>query len=255
MAAPLLTFLAALPSYACTGFIAGKDITVDGSRIVARTEDLGGAHNKTFIVYPRKENPAPVMFKDTTGFKIKLPKISYKYTAICDAEQSEGIYDEVGFNEYGVAISATVSASPNETVLKHDPLVETGLTEASLTTVVLPYVKTARETVERVAKIVDEHGAAEGNIIFFSDDKDIWYMEILSGHQYVAVKAPSNCYAVIPNCFLLGEINVSDTENVIASKNLINLPKEKGFYKEVNRSFHIAETYAEPMDDYNRARI
>ncbi len=251
----LMAFSTVSASYACTGFIAGKDATTDGSRIVARTEDLSGAHNKTFVVYPKKSNATAVKFKDSTGFEIELPKTSYKYTAICDAEQSEGIYDEVGFNEYGVGISATVSASPSETVLKHDPLIETGLTEASMTTVVLPYVKTAREAVERVAKIIDEKGAAEGNIVFFSDDKDIWYMEILSGHQYVAIKAPTDCYAVVPNHYFLGYVDVNDTKNVIASKGLISLPKEKGFYKEVNKAFHVSATYAEPLDEYNRARI
>lgn len=254
MLAAMMTFSTVTSSFACTGFVAGKNATVDGSRIIARTEDLSGAHNKTFKVYPRKDNPAPVMFEDSIGFKMELPKTSFKYTAICDAEQSEGIYDEVGFNEYGVAISATVSADPGAAAQKYDPLVENGLSEASMTTVVLPYVKTAREAVQRTADIIDKHGSAEGNIVFFADDEETWYMEILSGHQYAAVKVPDDVYAVIPNHYFMGEIDVKSPD-VIVSKDLMNLPKEKGFYKEHNGKFHVALTYSDAVEDYDRVRI
>ena len=241
-------------AFGCTGFVAGKDATADGFRIIARTEDLSGAHNKTFKVYPHQKNGKPVQFTDSIGFKIELPKESYRYTAICDAEQSEGIYDEVGFNEHGVAMSATVSASPGKAAEEADPLVENGLSEASMTTVVLPYITTAREGVERIAKIVDTHGSAEGNIIFIADDKESWYMEIYSGHQYAAVKVPDDMYAVVPNHFLLGYVDTA-SKDVIASKDLINLPKAKGFYKEVDGKFHAGLTYGEDLSDYNRVRL
>ena len=241
-------------AFGCTGFVAGKEATADGFRIIARTEDLSGAHNKTFKVYPHQKNKKPVQFTDSIGFKIELPKESYRYTAICDAEQSEGIYDEVGFNEHGVAMSATVSASPGKAAEEADPLVENGLSEASMTTVVLPYITTAREGVERIAKIVDTYGSAEGNIVFIADDKESWYIEIYTGHQYAAVKVPDDMYAVVPNHFLLGYIDTA-SKDVIASKDLINLPKAKGFYKESDGKFHAALTYGEELNDYNRVRL
>ena len=67
-----------------------------------------------------------------------------------------GIFDEAGFNEYGVSISATVSASANDKIQKVDPYVKDGLAESGLTSIVLPSVKTAREGVELIAKIVEE---------------------------------------------------------------------------------------------------
>ncbi len=69
-------------------------------------------------------------------------------------------FDEVGFNEYGVSISATVSAKANDAIQKVDPYVENGLAESILTTVVLPHVQTARQGVELMAQIVREQGAA-----------------------------------------------------------------------------------------------
>ena len=43
------------------------------------------------------------------------------------------IFDEAGFNEYGVSISATVSASANDKIQKVDPYVKDGLAESGLT--------------------------------------------------------------------------------------------------------------------------
>ena len=69
-------------------------------------------------------------------------------------------------------------------------------------------------------KIVEEKGAAEGNIVTIADKEGIWYMEILSGHQYVAILFPEDRYAVFPNTFFLGHVDFSDKERTIASKDV-----------------------------------
>ncbi len=97
-----------------------------------------------------------------------MPEISYKYTAVPDVTPDQGIFDEAGFNEYGVSISATVSASANDKI-KGGSLCQGWPAESGLTSIVLPSVKTAREGVELIAKIVEEKGAAEGNIVTIAD--------------------------------------------------------------------------------------
>ena len=212
---------------ACTGFIVGKDLTADGTTLYGRTEDLEPNHNKVFLVHPRKTNASGAKLVDeTNGFEWTLPTESYKYTSVSDVTPSQGIFDEVGFNEYGVSISATVSAKANDAIQKVDPYVENGLAESILTTVVLPHVQTARQGVELMAQIVREQGAAEGNIITIADKTGVWYMEILSGHQYVAIKFPDDKYAVFPNTFFLGSVDFDDTENVIASEGVEEVETE-----------------------------
>lgn len=69
-------------------------------------------------------------------------------------------------------------------------------------------------------------------------------MEILSGHQYVAVKVPEDKYAVFANTYYLGHVNLNDTENVIASKDVEKVAKESGSYKtDKDGNFHIAKSY------------
>ena len=240
---------------ACTGFIIGKDLTEDGSWLYGRTEDLEPNHNKTFVVYPRTDNPEGATWKDeANGFEYPLPATSHKYTAVPDVTPEQGVYDEAGFNEHGLSISATVSATANDKILALDPYVENGLAESSMASVVLQNAKTAREGVELLAKIVTEKGSAEGNIVVLADKEGIWYMEILSGHQYVAIKFPSDKFAVFPNTFYLGHVDFSDKENVIASDGVMDLAKEAGTYQEVDGAFHIAQSYNPPLSDGNRSR-
>lgn len=240
---------------ACTGIVVGKDMTADGTIIMGRTEDIGSAYNKNFVVVEAKDNKVGTYFEDLNGFKIEEPKHTYKYTMVPDVEEhGDGIYGEAGMNEKGVAMSATVSAQINEAVEKYDPLVDNGIREAAMLSVVLPRISSAKEGVKVLGDIVSKYGAAEGNIVLFADQDEAWYMEILSGHQWAAVKVPDDAYAVIPNCFMLGYIDLSDTENVMASKDIINLPTKQGFLKEKDGKFNLALTYGETLTEGNRMR-
>ena len=249
-------FLFAQPVEACTGFIIGKKLTADGNALYGRTEDLEPNHNKNFVVRERTYNKKGEVFEDATnGFKYELPEVSYKYTAVPDVTPEQGVFDEAGFNEHGVSISATVSASANDKIKKVDPYVKDGLAESALTTVVLPSVKTAREGVELIAKIVEEKGAAEGNIVTIADKEGIWYMEILSGHQYVAILFPEDRYAVFPNTFFLGHVDFSDKERTIASKDVEKVARDAGTYKEIDGQFHVSQSYNPPLHEADRSRV
>ena len=252
----LLTLFPFQAVSACTGFIIGKDLTTDGSTLYGRTEDLEPNHNKNFVVRERKYNKAGDRFVDeTNGFSFDLPAVSYKYTAVPDVTPEQGVFDEAGFNEEGVSISATVSASANDDIQKVDPYVKDGIAESALTSVVLPHVKTAKEGVELLAKIVREKGAAEGNIVIIADKTGVWYMEILSGHQYAAIKFPDDKYAVFPNTFFLGSVDKNDTENTILSADLEKIAQDAGTYKEINGSFHVAQSYNPPLAEADRSRV
>ncbi|EFX94120.1 C69 family dipeptidase [Streptococcus sanguinis] len=258
-AIPALMLLTLFPFQAvsaCTGFIIGKDLTTDGSTLYGRTEDLEPNHNKNFVVRERKYNKAGDKFVDeTNGFSFDLPAVSYKYTVVPDVTPEQGVFDEAGFNEEGVSISATVSASANDDIQKVDPYVKDGIAESALTSVVLPHVKTAKEGVELLSKIVREKGAAEGNIVTIADKTGVWYMEILSGHQYAAIKFPDDKYAVFPNTFFLGSVDKNDTENTILSADLEKIAQDAGTYKEINGSFHVAQSYNPPLAEADRSRV
>ncbi|MDO5713954.1 MAG: C69 family dipeptidase [Tissierellia bacterium] len=250
----LLTF--SPQSFACTGTIIGKGVTDDGNPIIARTEDWSSCYNKNLIVTEAKTYKDGDMFTDVYGFSYPMPEKTYRYVSIPDGYQEEGdIFEAAGWNEMGVTMTATVTASAHEKALSADPLTEHGLYESSVVSVVLPRIKSAREGVEVLADIMDTRGVQEGALIVLADQEEIWYMELLTGHQYVAIKYPDNCYSVFPNCFMLGAVDIHDKENVIASKDIINLPKENGFLVMEGDKIHIRKTYAEELSPGNRDRL
>ena len=238
---------------ACCGFIIGRQLTKDGTTLFGRTEDYpyypnGGKHNKNYVVVDAKNYKEGDQLEDeSNGFTYPHAASEMKYTATYDSARgdgSNGAFGEHGFNEAGVSMTSTVTAIPNKKVLKTDPLTENGIPEAAMLDVVLPRVKSAREGVEFLAKVIEEKGSAEGNVVVFADQNETWYMEILSGHQYVAVKVPEDKYAVFANTYYLGHVDLNDKENVIASKDVEKEAKESGNYKtDKDGNFHIAKSY------------
>ncbi|WP_192873776.1 C69 family dipeptidase, partial [Streptococcus suis] len=106
-----------------------------------------------------------------------------------------------------------------------------------------------------IAKTIDEKGSAEGNIIVIADKNEVWYMEILSGHQYVAIKFPEDKYAIFANTYYLGHVDFTDTENVIASAKVEEVAKQAENYMMVDGKFHIAKSYGpENYADGDRSR-
>ena len=238
---------------ACCGFIIGRQLTKDGTTLFGRTEDYpyypnGGKHNKNYVVVGAKNYKEGDQIQDeSNGFTYPHAASEMKYTAAYDSARgdgSNGAFGEHGFNEAGVSMTATVTAIPNKKVLEKDPLKADGLPEAAMLDVILPRAKTAREAIELLGKVIEEKGSAEGNTVVVADQNETWYMEILSGHQYVAVKVPEDKYAVFANTYYLGHVDLNDTENVIASKDVEKVAKESGNYKtDKDGNFHIAKSY------------
>ncbi|MFI3174863.1 MAG: C69 family dipeptidase [Bacillota bacterium] len=234
---------------ACTGIYIGKDVSVDGTIMIGRSEDIGSGYTKKFLIHEGKTYNNGEMFTDAYGFSMPYPKVTYTYSACEDSleyDEGERPYGEVGMNENGVGITATVSASAHAEAKEVDPLVDTGICEISMTEVVLMQAETAKDGIEKLAKIIDEYGAGEGNIIMVADANEAWYMEILTGHQYAAMKLPDDKMAVFPNTFMMGAIDVN-SEDVIVSKNLVSLAEENGFLVKEDGMIHVAKTYGQML--------
>lgn len=211
----------------CTSVLVGKKATADGSTLIARNEDCKAAWPKHMVVHPHEEFAEEQKFVAVDNkFEIMLPKVKGKYTATPEWTPDYGLMEEAGINEYGAAMSATESTYANARVLAVDPLVENGINEGSMVTVVLPYIHSAREGVQMLGDIVVKHGAAETNGMLFSDKDEVWYMEIGCGHHWVAQRIPDDCYAVAANQMAIQEIDFNDPENFMWSEGIQEFVKE-----------------------------
>ena len=228
----------AVPTFACTGIIVGKDLTTDGSFIFGRTEDYQRNRTIRLVTHPRGEIKKGDKLVDVNnGFEYIHKEDSLKFFSTPDSsakpkDMEQGVYDAAGYNEAGVGIFCTVSADPSEEIEKADPFVKNGVNEASMTTFLLAHARSARGAIELLADTIDKQGASMGDIVAFGDQDEVWYMEIYSGHQYVAINYPTDKFSIFPNDYWLGGVDLNDKENVIASKDIVEVAKKAGTYKE-----------------------
>ena len=212
---------------ACTSRIVGKKASIDGSIMIARNEDSKSSWPKNYVIHEHQEfSEAPVFSSKDNGFKLTLPKVRFQYSATPEWTDKFGLFEENGFNEFGVAMSATESTYTNQLALGADPLNEDGIGEEAMITVVLPYVKTAREGIARLGQIVEYFGTSESNGILFADKNEAWYMETGGGHNWAAQRIPDDGYAVIANQSAIQDVDFNDPDNFMWS------PKIRRFVSE-----------------------
>ena len=214
---------------ACTTILVGKNATFDGSTMVARNEDSPSGQfceKKFIVVHP---NEQPVKYKSVLSHvEIDLPTNPMRYTCMPNAVDNEGIWGACGVNELNISMSATETLTSNERVLGADPLVEYvpavgkegdadyipekvgGIGEEDMVTLVLPYIKSAREGVLRLGELLEKYGTYEMNGIAFQDVNEIWWLETIGGHHWIARRVPDDCYVIMPNQLGLDFFDLED---------------------------------------------
>ena len=245
-----------LPSE-CTTIIIGQEQTADGSMIVARSEDWDAMEAKNYEIFEGTDNgPREFVAKDSP-FRCELPEKALGYSAL-SPYNLHGHWGSAGFNTAGVGMSATESIFSSDEVLKHDPLVENGVAENSVFNITLPYVRTAREGVERLGMLIEKYGIAEGFGIGFVDSKEIWYLETACGHRWLACRMPKDQYFVTGNQSRFRTYDPNDKENYLASADLIEFAEKHGLYNPAQGDFDFHEAYARDIKldtTYNYPRV
>ena len=96
-------------------------------------------------------------------------------------------------------MSETETITTNSRVLGADPLAESGIGEEDMLTLVLPYVKTAREGSCVSGRFWKSMELMESNGIAISDVNEIWWLETVGGHHWMARRVPDDAYVTNPN--------------------------------------------------------
>ena len=184
----------------CTTLLAGRKATFDGSTMMARNEDSGAGHfnPKKYIVVRPEDQPRHYVSVISKA-EIDLPEDPLSYTAVPNALPEDGIWGAAGINALNVAMTGTETITSNPRVLGADPLVRSGIGEEDLLTLVLPYIRSAREGVLRLGRLLGEYGTYEMNGIGFQDVEEVWWLESIGGHHWIARRVPDDCYVTVPN--------------------------------------------------------
>ncbi len=243
-------------AFACTTILVGRDASADGCAYAGRTADASEMLSSRIEIFPASDEEGTFVFVDPeNGAKVTLPKANRRCVIEPLYSSDPDLWWESGINDAGVGISATESIRICDAVLSVDPFTESGISEGNIPRLVLPYVSSAREGAERLGSLVGQYGMTSPEAVAFIDDESIWYIEVLSGHQWAAHRLPDDEYACIGNDCLLDFYDPSDTENWMGSEGLAALAEEAGTYTELDGRFHLALSFSPGKRDYSQLRI
>lgn len=255
----------------CTTILVGKGVSYDGSPLVGRNEDSpNGQWNpkKTVVVAPENQ---PRLYTSVIGhLTIELPDDPMRYTAVPNAVSGAGIWGSAGINASNVAMSATETLTTNERVLGADPLVEYtaaqgepsssdycqeipgGIGEEDFLTIVLPYISTAREGVLRLGELLSRYGTYESNGVAFSDSDEIWWLETVGGHHWIAKRVPDDQYVTVPNQLGIDSFDLKDAlgkgKEHLASPDLADFIAENHLDLSLDSQFNPRDVFGSHSD-------
>ena len=205
----------------CTTVLVGKNASNDHSTMIARTDDGHFDVKKLIVVEPKKQKRR---YKSVISHvEIELPEEPLRYTACPSVDPKNGIWAATGINAANVGMTATETITSNPRVLAADPLVTYrkaerrgekdvpgGIGEEDIVVLVLPYIRSAREGVLRLASLLETYGTYESNGIAFNDEDEVWWLETIGGHHWMARRVPDEACVINPNQFGMDAFDLED---------------------------------------------
>ena len=193
---------------ACTGLIAGKAASTDGSALVTYAADSHTLYGELYY-QPAADHPAGAMRKvvewDTGKYLGEIPEVAHTYRTVGN------------MNEHGLVIVESTWGGREELV---DPngLIDYG----SLIYITLQRAKTAREAITVMTNLVKDYGyASSGESFTIADGNEVWIMELIGkgkvekGAVWVAVRVPDDCISGHANHSRIHSFPMDDKENCL----------------------------------------
>ena len=255
----LLTFNFQLSTIsACTNFLVGKDASVDGSTMISYAADSYGMYG--FLHFsPAADYPEGAVREvydwDTGRPQGSIPQVAHTYSVVGN------------MNEHQVTIGETTWGG-------REALWDTvGVDYGSLIYIALERSKTAREAIEWMITLVNEHGyASEGETFSIGDPNEVWILDLIGkgpgkkGAAWVAVRIPDYAIAAHANQARITTLPIGRKVKVSSKvakeqkrlekkldcvcngdwmwdKEVISLAREKGFFSGEDKDFSYQAAY------------
>ena len=215
--------------WACYAVIVGRDASADGSVLVGHNEQNGGRRILNFRRIPRRQFP-----EDATVGLVRggdLPQVP-ETCAFFWSENPGLEFSDAYLNEWGVAVVSDGCPTRED---DYDTLVARGEIRDGgigymLRRLLAERARTAREGVELAGELVERFGYVHsGRTYVIADPREAWLLAVVRGRRWVAQRVPDDCVVLLPNVHILGEVDLTDSDNCLSSADLVDYAVKRGW--------------------------
>lgn len=249
------------PAQKSIGIFVGNELTEDGSTLLGGFGHEPSSH--WIEIIPRQEHAEGATVEVGVTEEASIPgelteipqaEVTYKHIASHYSEFA-GFPPPLtngGLNEHGVAARDIWAPSREELVeIAEDNAPQEGPNYSDLARAAMERATTAREAVEVVGRLMDEHGFSTygGNSHLFADEDEGWvFINYAAKGLWAAERIPADEIRVS----YFGYINKfpADPENhddYMASDNLIDFAREQGWWDGEGDWLNLQEVYGTPF--------
>lgn len=244
-AAILAVGLFASSANGCYAIVVGKDASTDGAVLLGHNEQNGGRRFLNFRRVPRIEHKAGEIVKLQGGAEVPQVKESY---AFLWSENPGATYSDGYLNEWGVAVVSDGCPDRADDLQKLEAegqLVKGGI-GYMLRRLVAERAKTAREGVQIAGELIERVGYPSSRTLVIADSKEAWLLSMSRGRHWVAQRVPDDAVVLLPNVYVIGEVNLEDKVNFLGSPDLIEYAVKRGWYNPAgSKRFNFSQAYGQ----------
>jgi len=235
----------------CTSITAGKAATIDGSVITSHTDDSHRTRSWMDIQpeNTHKKGATTTMYKRVASDSLVMP--TYAHNPIGEIPQVEKTFGFVNsaypcLNQKQLAIGESTFGGREE--LQSDE----GLIDCQrLCQLMLERCTTARDAIKMAGELTKEYGWNDaGECLTIADKTEVWHFEIVgpgkgkTGSIWVAQRVPDDHIGVNANASTIKEIDLNNPDYFMASENIFDVAKEKGYWDSEKEPFRFCYVYA-----------
>ena len=218
---------------ACTSITCGRKATQDGSVITSHTDDSHRTRSNILInaAKDHAEGELVPMYKRIAWDTLPMPQ--YKDVLVGHIPQVSHTYGFINSaypcqNEHQLAIGESTFGG-RESLISDNGLIDC----QRLCQLMLERCVSARQAILMAGELTKEYGWIDaGEALTIADKNEVWHFEIVGpgkgrkGSMWVAQRVPDDHIAVNANASTIKEIDLSDSENFLASDNVYDMARD-----------------------------
>lgn len=230
----------------CYTIAVGKNASDNGKVLIGHNEDDWDDLVVNIYKVPAKNYKSGETVTLLNGTKI--PQVNHTYGYIWFETTTE-TFGDYYLNENGVSIFSNACASKEDTA--------TGNIRFYLRRIIAERAKSAREGVKIAGQLITSIGYnSSGRTYCIADANEIWLFAAVQGHHWLAKRVPDDKVAIVPNYYTIETVNLHDTANVLASRNIIQYAILRGWYfPQRDKVFNFKKTYNQTSSLYSIGNI